>query len=424
MNAKEHEPSSGDFISAYLEYNAITEVPLSFHRWVALSMVGVILNRQVTFKLGHFDIQPNNYIMLIGSPGTRKSTAIKIGKKLLQLSGFDTFSAEKTTKEKFLLDLSGEGREDPQDILDRNLFGDSSDDADLSSFKEMYIAADEFNDFIGNGNMEFISLLGSLWDFNGLYSNRIKNGKSVVIPNPTINILGGNTPTGFALAFPPEILGQGFFSRLLLIYGEVTGKKIAFPPAPAEEDTAVMVKWIARIRDNVRGPITIDADAQNLLDRIYCGWKSIEDMRFDSYSNRRFTHLLKVCILVTASRLSTVVSTGDVIYANTILTHAEHLMPKALGEFGSSKYSEVTHKILGVLDRTSKPMTVHDIFALVYTDLNDPKDVVSILVVLVMARKAQSVGGGYLSVKKVIREVDSEFVDFSLLTPEEREYSK
>ena len=155
-------------------------------------------------------------------------SAIKISKKLLQIAGYDKFSAEKTTKEKFLLDLLG-GTDDEgnpasvDDILDRNIFGDSHDE---SSISEIYFMI-RFNDFIGNGNIEFISLLGSFWDYAGVYTNRIKNGKSVKIPNPTINILGGNTPSGFSLAFPADILGQGFFSRLLLIYGEPTGKRIA-----------------------------------------------------------------------------------------------------------------------------------------------------------------------------------------------------
>ncbi|MFK5283171.1 hypothetical protein ACI3PL_26730, partial [Lacticaseibacillus paracasei] len=76
---------------------------------------------------------------------------------------------------------------------------------------ESFIAADEFNNFIGLGNTDFISILGELWDYEGVYDYRLKNSKSVFIPYPTISILGGNTPTGFSQAFPPESIGQGFF---------------------------------------------------------------------------------------------------------------------------------------------------------------------------------------------------------------------
>ena len=68
--------------------------------------------------------------MLIGSPGTKKSSAIKIGAKLLKTAGYTTFAAKKTRQEKFLLDLAeqSEDLDGPgTDILDTNLWGDDSE---------------------------------------------------------------------------------------------------------------------------------------------------------------------------------------------------------------------------------------------------------------------------------------------------------
>jgi len=420
------EPVSDELWNLYLEYNNPTEVPASYHRWCLMSAVATMLNRQVLFSLGHFTVFPNMYVMLIGSPGTRKSSAIKIAKKLLQNAGYDKFSAEKTTKEKFLLDLIGgtdsEGNpESIENILDRNIFGDDYTASDIS---EMYIAADEFNDFIGNGNIEFISLLGSFWDYSGVYSNRIKNGKSVKIPNPTINILGGNTPAGFSLAFPADILGQGFFSRLLLIYGEPTGKRITFPPPPSVSLTAELTEYLVRIKTDVIGMTTVHPTARALLDKIYKGWTALDDTRFESYSNRRFTHLLKLILIVTAMRLSTVILEADVIYANTILTHSEHLMPKALGEFGRGKNSALVHRVLQVLDATLVPMTLNQLLAKVSTDLTNIKELQEIVTIQAAAGRIQSVRGGtLLPIRRVMKEVDSDTVDFSLLTEEERSYT-
>ena len=45
--------------------------------------------------------------MLIGHPGARKSAAIKAARKIISGAGYSTYSAEKTSKEKFLLDLEG-----------------------------------------------------------------------------------------------------------------------------------------------------------------------------------------------------------------------------------------------------------------------------------------------------------------------------
>ena len=108
--------------------------------------------------------------------------------------------------------------------------------------------------------------------------------------------------------------------------------------------------------------MTIEPTARKLLEKIYTAWGGIDDVRFDTYSNRRFTHLLKLLLPVVAARLGNRVTERDVVYANTILTHTEHLMPKALGEFGKAKHSEVAHKVIQILEGAGVPLTITDVW--------------------------------------------------------------
>lgn len=410
-----------DFLSNYISYCGRTEVPAVFNRWAAITGLGAFLGRQYHFDHGHFHIQPNIYCMLIGSAGTRKGTAIKLMKKLLEQTGYKSFAAERTSKEKFLLDLAGEGDSgellSPQELLDQNIFGDSGAKSDC----EMFVAIDEFNDFIGNGNIEFISMLGNMWDYNGLYKNRIKTGKSVEINNPTISIIGGNTPTGFSLAFPTDILGQGFFSRLLLIYADRTDRKITFPPPPTAEATGRLLEQLSRIKSASFGTAKITDGAEKCLDRIYRSQAGLDDVRFESYSNRRFTHLLKLCIITSASRGVSEIAESDVRYANTILTYVERNMPRALGEFGKAKHSDVSHKIIQLADTTHQILTFKMIWKHVSNDLEKMADLGVLLQNLVAAEKLQQVGNqGFLPVKKLIADTDESTIDYSLLSDEER----
>lgn len=409
-----------DFITQYLQYVGDTECPMFYHRWCCISMIGAYLGRQYNFSLGHFEIHPNKYVMLIGTPGTRKSTAIKIAKGILSNAGYSFMSADKSSKEKFMLDLAGEDRDDvdtTDSILDANLWGGNDSEAAPA---EMYIACDEFNNFIGNGNIEFISLLGELWDYAGTYKNRIKNGKSVCINNPTVSLLGGNTPVNFARAFPPEIIGQGFFSRLLLIHGEPTGKRITFPPKPDSAATNEIVSALQKIKMTCMGTAALSAGAHKLLDKIYKEWGGIDDYRFESYANRRFTHLLKLCLIVSAAFYSNEINESHVIYANTVLTHTEHLMPRALGEFGKSRNSDVAHKVMQILDNATEPMKVMDVWAYVHQDLEKVGDLAELLRNLAGAGKVQGVAGGFLPKKKVIEMINTDLLCYDILTEEER----
>ncbi len=406
----------GDFFDSYLHYQRNTEPPAFFHRWAMIASIGALLERNYYFEHGHFHIIPNVYCMLIGVPGTRKSTAIKLAVKLLKSIGYKSFAAEKTSKEKFILDLA-EGKDDEQDILDQELFG-----TDDSACTPCFIAADEFNDFFGNNNLEFISLLGSLWDYSGPYESRLKNSKSVVIHNPTISILGGNTPTAFSLAFPVEVLGQGFFSRILLIYSDPSGKRFTFPEPPDPEETEAIKRMLSEVRLKAIGKAQLDKKARFLMEKIYTTDKEMEDVRFASYSTRRFTHLLKLCLIHSGAAWQNTITEEVVVRANTVLHFTEKFMPKALGEFGKAKHSDVTHKIMTFIEGNAGVSTFSEIWAQVHNDLEKTSDLSTLLQNLLAAKKIQNVSTppGFLPIRRVNREPDSDTVDWNYLSKEER----
>jgi len=415
-----------NIVQEYLHYVQDTEPPTIFHRWSLLAAIGALLERNVCYGDGYFTYYPNMYVMLMGESGTRKSTAINLAKKTIEQVGYKHFSAEQTSKEKYLQDLDEmhsafEG--DSGDITTAALFGNSSEFD--SRITPNFIVAGEFNNFIGNGNIEFMSVLGDLWDWNGPpYSKRIKTGKSVSIPNPTISLLGGNTATGFSLAFPPTAIGQGFFSRLILIHSPPSGRRIR---KPVFAPTGVVPK-LKEMCIKVKGVMTETPVADKLLDAIYTEFQPLDDARFGSYSTRRYAQLVKLCMVCAAMRLSVKISEDDVILANTMLTHAECLMPKALGEFGKAKSSDVAHTILGMIQNADGLVTLEEIWKSVSQDLDTNTQMMDILRKLMEAKKIQTTSihtpngklSGFLPIRRALNE-SSDFVDFTLLTKEERE---
>lgn len=407
-----------DLFSLYFNYINDTEPPKTFHRWSLMTALSAFLGRRYAVQHGHFTVNPNMYCMLMGATGTRKSTAIKLATRLIEAAGYETIAAEKTSKEKFLEDLAGdvaEGTVADANLADLNLFGEFGEDTD----REVFISADEFNDFIGLGNLDFISLLGSLWDKSGYYRYRIRNGKSIRIYNPTVSILGGNTPSNFALCFPVSTLGQGFFARLILIHGRKTEEKITWPTEPCPALKQELIEILAYIKKDIAGLAALSDSAKLLLDKIYKNTPAPLDVRFTGFYDRRFTHLLKLCLVVSAARLSTKVEEQDIIYANTILTVAEHSMPKALGEFGKAKNSDVVHKIIQLLESCNRVFTLADIWKVVVQDLDKSSDLAELLRNLVMAEKIQPVKGGFLIRRSIMTETATDLLDYSMLLQEE-----
>lgn len=408
-----------DFFNKYFAYVGETEAPAIYHRWTALSCLGALLGRQVWLPFGHGTIYPNQYIMLMGSPGTRKGTAMNIGAKLLRAAGYSRFCPDRLSKERFLMEMKPYNAEE---ILP---------DADLETLvidapAEVYVVAEEFTDFVGQGGMEFMTMLTKLWDNMSRYEHPKIHGKSIVVDKPTVSIFGGNTVQGLALAIPPEALGNGFMSRMIFVYSDPTSKKITFPPPIDTDLRASLVEHIREIRENLKGEMAYTPQAKVLLDKIYKGFIEIDDLRFKHYTTRRFTHLLKLSIIIAASKLSMVVDEATVVEANTVLASAERRMPKALGEFGKSKYSEVSNNILDLLHKTHKPLSINDIFKKVGKDLTKITELSDIMKSLVYSEKVQivTIAGhqGYMPLQIAAKEWPADLINESYLTAEERSF--
>lgn len=407
-----------DFLTQYLQYTADTEATATFHRWSAIVGIGAWMEKDIWIQFGAGQDYANHYTMLLGESGSRKSAAIKGFVRILKLAGYKTLAAEKTSKEKFFADLAAQHTPDDPDSDDL-LFGDVDDDA----VTPILIAADEANDFFGLNNLEFLSALGSLWDHSGSYEIKYKTSKSDSIPNPSISILAGNTPTNFALAFPPAIIGQGFFSRILLIHGEKTRPKIAWPTPPPADHTAYIVSELQRMKQEIRGQLDPTPGAKRLMAQIYEQPDAITDVRFASYFNRRYTHLRKLCLVIAASKFEKEITESTVIQANTYLTYIQNLMPKALGEYGKSMDSGLTHNIVAYINSAGRPVSIKDITKQVANDVKGPQEVASVIQKLLSTDRIQMTQAGFLPIRATLlegRESKDKFVDFhQYLTAEE-----
>ncbi len=395
---------SNSLLDEYMQHTAGTESPKTFHRWCFLSIVSAELARNVYIPFGHGRIYPNMYVMLMGVPAARKSTAVNIAKKLLAASKYKNFAFTKTSREKFLMDFEygfsvsqtlDKGAlaalikqettvEDKLALLEQAV-------VDQEPVSEAFICCDEFVDFIGQKNINFINTLTTLWDCLDNYPERLKNSISVNVVKPTVGLLGGITPTSFSTAMPQEVVGQGFMSRIILVYGEPSKIKITWPVPPDEKNAKLLAEKLQKVR-KLRGQCKISAPANKLIDEIYQNYHNIPDARLQYYCARRLDHLLKLCMVIAATKLTTVIEYDTVEEANTILVYTENSMSRALGEFGEAKHSKATQKIVEALSQAEGPMETTQLWQIVSQDLDRVTDLQNILGNLSIANKIVQTG--------------------------------
>lgn len=381
--------------------------------WAGLSCIAAQLARNVYIPFGNGKIYPNLYVMFVGDPGKRKSTAIKDLKKRIKAAGYQNICGDKVTMQKYLLDLAGvgEGSIEDSNITEFNL----GITLGANDYVESYINQDEFSDFIGINNYPFISLLGNFWDIDEPYVYRTKNGQSIEIPSPIVNILGATTPSQFNTIFPPAISEQGFLSRLIIVNIPESKRKIA---RPLPSDASVVEKVVDGLKAvrKLSGELVMSDAVWDKLEEIYLSWQPVEDTRFAHYSTRRHTQLLKLCILATCSRYTIEMSVDDVVFANTLLSFTEHFMPQALGQFGKNKDGDVNSKVISYL-RSSFPTakSLQDIIIPISTE-TDVLSLQKILTNLVVAEKVVATSNGkYLPKLPSYKDIKTSHVDWSML---------
>lgn len=409
---------SQDLFTQYMDYVCLDrqEAPAIYHRWTLASIIGTLLGRQIHLPFGHGIIYPNQYIMLMGTPGARKGSAMNIGRELAKAAGYNRFSASRTSVERFLMDLKQYDVDPSMGVADLEALV-------FNGPSESYVFAGEFVDFIQPNDISFINTLTNLWDNPPEYKHPKISGKSVHVYEPTVNMFGGSTPQTFAIAFPPEVIGTGFTSRLILVHAGPTGKKIAWPAPRDELATLQFVSLLKEMREKIKGEMIFPSVVRLLAEQIYENEIHVEDSRFAFYQQRRHTHLLKLAMILAAGEISMTVTEENIIHANTMLSQAERFMPKAMGEFGKSKYAEVSNEILAWLGKRATPATAQDIWKAVNRSISKLNELIEVLQNLKAADKIQvkDIKGkvGYMTKHVATPTWKTSLVDANWLTDEE-----
>lgn len=392
------------FLNDYLQMVEETESPRIFHIWSAIWAVSSSLGRRCWLPFGTFDTLPNHYALLVGTPGTRKSTAVNIAKKVLKQSTGVRFAPSDTGFQRQGLVLALQGPEsnglnfseqariaaagDSIASLTQldELMTPSSDEEVRDSFVDeadkhhIAIAASEFSRVIGQNNHSMLDFLGERYDGEDYeYQTRQSHIK---LKNTLINMAACTTPSSIANSLPPQAGGQGFLSRIILVYGAKKYKKVPRPDAPPIESVGKVKDVLSDVYYKMAGAFDETKDAASYCETLYDYVPEITDNRFIYYAERRFTHLLKLAMVLASTRMELMIRKQDYEEAHRILRATEQGMPDALGEFGMNPLAQLKQEILEQLRAAQGPLALEQMIAMFHRDArsNEIAEVINDLV--------------------------------------------
>lgn len=338
-----------NWIESYLEFTQHTEAPEKFHRWTAISTIAGALRRKVWIDEGFYQYVPNFYIVFVAEPGiVSKSTTVSIGMNLLRKVPGINFGPSAGTWQALVKRLADSTEQYPMP------------DGDFFPMSCLTLEVSELGNLVDPRNREMLDAFVALYDGQkGVWEKITKTSTSEAIENAWVNLIGCTTPAWVAENCSDYFSGGGFASRILFIYASKKRNIVAFPSRHIPGDFNLRRK--ALIHDlelciaRLAGEYKLTEEAYVWAEAWYedhCenGFKNLPFERLKVYLARKQAHILRLSIVLTASKTNDCMIQKDtVIQATEHVTELEEDMPQVFGELNKESDMTVAADVLDFL---------------------------------------------------------------------------
>lgn len=354
-----------NFLGDYLFYASGNEAHPNYHLWSGLAALSSIVSRRVWVPQGYFNVYPNLYIVLLGPPGNKKTTAMNIAKGVVREMKAIPFSAECQTKESLVKELKEYTRSfklKEVDGVERSEF-----------YTPISIFVTELSQFLGPNSGHMIDFLVTVYDAK-VYDLNTKNKGGAVIEGPYVTILACTTPEWVTTYLKTDIITGGFTRRTIFVLEFEDGDPIPFPVITNEQAEAYkrVISYGQELM-KTSGPFVWDPDAEQFYSHWYRTREIPKDPTTRGYFKTKPGQLLKIAMLLSLSKSPDLVMRKDSLEAGlALLDKMEVNLPKVFQGMGRNELNSVASKILELLESTG-PIPEKKLVQLMYREATTPE---------------------------------------------------
>jgi hypothetical protein len=355
------------WIKAYCDYTRDSESPTSFHFWTGVSTVAGALRRRVWISMQKFVWTPNFYIVLVAPAGiVAKSTSIGVGQHLLSQIPGVTFGPESLTWQALTdsLSFATEGVKYTGDDGLEHVIAQSA----ISVF------SGELGTFLSIEDDKFTSFLIRMWDSQeGTFSHKTRGSGETKIDNPWLNLISCTTPSWLSQNFKENMIGGGFTSRIVFVFGETKRMLIPYPDEVIHSDEHRQLE--SDLVDDLReiallsGPYHLSAQARVWGREWYVRSGSaprpthMAGERYSGYIARKQTHIHKLAMVLAASkRDQRLIEEDDIMEAEAHISATEPDMNRVFASIGLDREARCRQEIIAIV-QTYGWLEANDLFA-------------------------------------------------------------
>jgi len=350
-----------DWLTSYMAYTNNSEPADLYRLWSGISAIAACLQRKC-FLPWHTDVYPNMYIVLVGQPACRKSTAFKPIQLLLRDLPGVVLAAQSTTREALIRRMT----ECTASII--------LEDGTTLNSSSITLHSSEFNVFLGHNNPTMLSFLTDIFDCEDPWTYDTKNKGTDIVAGVWFNLIGAITPRSLQQALPHDTgIEGGLSSRIIFIYAD-RGKVLSFP---SKFDVTTGIG--KRLKDDLEQICMLKGRFS-----VTEGWRIMWDLwyqqngkdcalpydLFGGYIQRRAVHILKLSMIISASEgNSLIIDNTHLARAIVYLKEAEQVMLQAFVQYGRTDLNVITGRVMLFISAT-KEVAYHTIMTQFMRDMN------------------------------------------------------
>jgi len=334
------------FFENYDIYASENEAPPIYHRWAALSVMACLVSRRVWIDQGIFTIFPNLYIIFVGQPGNGKSTAMRIGRKMVLDMGDIPVAPASITKEMITKTMGGEEASLKQTFM----WNDKA-----FNYTPFNFFANELTDLLGPTPGPIITFFTSIYD-EEVHIVSTKRAGIDNIEGPCVNLLGCMTPDVTTQLLKQNIISGGFNRRCVFVNAPKRGKGKPRPKVTDAMRDAYdnCLKWGKTLK-KVSGQFTWTTEAEEFFD----AWYEEKDKMLSTHSDivtlgyytTKDVMLLKIAMLIALS------DSTDLVLRKThlergleMLEFTERYLSRVFTGTGRNELVDMKTKLLTMLE--------------------------------------------------------------------------
>lgn len=223
---------------------------------------------------------------------------------------------------------------------------------DGSSFNSLFICAEEMGAFVHKYDNEMIDGLAAFYDPDPYAQRRRTNDIKFEILSPQVNLVAGVTPQNLLHVLPERAWGQGFMSRVIMVYsgdpaiiGDDFAPRSTLNLGDLEHDLGTIF--------NLHGGFHVTGEYRECINNWrQCGEPPLPDHpKLTHYITRRRVHLYKLSMVASVDRgNSLALIKDDFNTALNWLAEAESHMPDIFaagaGNIDGAAMDEIHHFVL------------------------------------------------------------------------------